>query len=75
MCVCMCVCVCVFVCVSRCVCMCVCVQELKELVDSVQDAAEAHGLRMKASIDICQVSVAACCSVVQRVFVACCSVL
>jgi len=55
--------------------MCVCVQELKELVDSVQDAAEAHGLRMKASIDICQVSVAACCSVLQRVFVACCSVL
>ena len=42
---------------------CVCVQVLEELVDLVQDAAEAQSLRMKASIVICQVSVAACSSV------------
>jgi len=50
------------------------VQVLEELLDSVQDAAEAKGLRMKASIVICQVSVVACCSVLQCV-AACWSML
>ena len=55
-------------------CVRVCVQVLEELVDSVQDAAKAQGLRMKASIIICQVSVAACCIVLQCV-AACWSIL
>jgi len=72
--VCVCVCACARVCGFVCVFVCVCVQVLEELVDSVQDATEAQGLRMNASIVICQLSVAACCSVLQCV-AACWSIL